>query len=64
MPRRTPEINYKMPITICKLKFNDPDLSFDDWECDRPIKRCIWCPIPDRYEVPETPFEETKRRTS
>jgi len=61
MPRRK-EPNYKMPIVICKLKFNDPDLSFDDWECDRPIKRCIWCPIPDRYEVPETPFEETKLR--
>ena len=62
MPRKK-EPKYKMPIVICQLKFNDPDLNFEMWECDRPIKRCIWCPIPDRYEVPELSSSETKKRS-
>ena len=42
--------NHRMQITLCELKFDDPDHTFDDWECDQKGVRCEYCIIKERYE--------------
>lgn len=43
-------MSHRIKLTLCGLKFNDPNLSFDDWECDQIGIQCKYCYIKQDYD--------------
>ena len=43
--------SYRMTVTFCELKFNDPDMNFEMWDCDQKGIQCEYCIIKERYET-------------